>query len=537
MGTIALPISGLVNVQVSVAAAASQAQNTTSLLLLTNNQVIDLENRLMKFSSLSEVGEAFGSNGIEYDASTLWFAQRPQPTDILIGRWVKTAAAGVLIGTTLTPAQQDMGQWTPITTGKFSIALNNFAPVLVDSLDFSTQTNLNGVAEVINDAMGTAGVQAQCSWNGSNFQFITRSTGATSSVNIIPIMLPPEPPANGDATRAGEKNGRATTRDDDEAPGPEPIDEPEPTPDPDDISDNLGVVGTGSRSIQGADPETALDAVTLFDLNFGYQWYAMVIPEATDTDHIDVAQAIQAMTTKHFYGITTSDVRVLDQTSRADIAYLLAQQALTHAAVQYSSTSPYAMVSMLARILTTDYRQNSSVITLMYKQQPGVTAEFLNRTQLASLLGKNCNVFVAYQGGALIIQPGTTTSTNQFIDTIIGLDNLAIEIQLNIFNLLYTTTTKIPQTDAGMNQIISAAEQILLNYVEDGLLAPGVWTDYGFGKLNAGDYVEKGYYIYCPPLSQQSSADRAKRMAGPMKIAVKLAGAIHTVDASIDVNP
>ena len=88
-----------------------------------------------------------------------------------------------------------------------------------------------------------------------------------------------------------------------------------------------------------------------------------------------------------------------------------------------------------------------------------------------------------------------------------------------------------------MNQIISAAEQILLNYVEDGLLAPGVWTDYGFGKLNAGDYVEKGYYIYCPPLSQQSSADRAARMAGPMKIAVKLAGAIHTVDASIDVNP
>jgi hypothetical protein len=508
MGSIALPISGLVNVQVSVAAAASQAQNTTSMLLLTNNQVIDLEQRLLKFSSLAEVGEAFGSNGIEYDASTLWFAQRPQPTDILIGRWVKTAAAGVLIGSTLTPAQQDMSMWTPITTGKLNVAVNNFAPVLIEDLDFSAQTNLNGVAETINEAMTTAGVQATCTWSGSNFQFTSVTTGAVSSVAILPITLTPDPP-----------------------------DVPEGTPDPDDISGQLGVIGTGSRAIQGADPESALDAVTLFDLNFGYQWYAMVIPEATDADHLAVAPAIQAMTTKHFYGITSADIRILNSTSQADIAYLLSQMALTHAAVQYSSTSPYAVVSMLARILTTDYGQNSSVITLMYKQQPGVTAEFLNRTQLASLLGKNCNVFVAYQGGALIIQPGTTTSTNQFIDTIIGLDNLAIEIQLNIFNLLYTTTTKVPQTDAGMNQIISAAEQVLLNYVEDGLLAPGVWTDYGFGKLAAGDYVEKGYYIYCPPLSQQSSADRAARMAGPMKIAVKLAGAIHTVDASIDVNP
>ena len=508
MGTIALPISGLVNVQVSVAAAASQAQNTTSMLLLTNNQVIDVEQRLLKFSSLAEVGEAFGSNGIEYDASTLWFAQRPQPTDILIGRWVKTAASGVLIGRALTTDEQNMLRWTAITTGKLNIAVNNFAAVLVEDLDFSAQTNLNGVAEVINEGLTAGGVQATCTWSGSNFQFTSSTAGAVSSVSVIPITLAPEPP-----------------------------DDTTGTPDPDDIAPVLGVVGTDGREVQGADPETALDAANLFDLNFGYQWYAMVIPEAVDADHLAVAAAIQAMTTKHFYGITSADTRILDATSRADLAYLLAQQALTHAAIQFSSTSPYAVVSMLARILTTDYRQNSSVITLMYKQQPGVTAEFLNRTQLSSLLGKNCNVFVAYQGGALIIQPGTTTSTNQFIDTIIGLDNLAIEIQLNIFNLLYTTTTKIPQTDAGMNQIVSAAEQILLNYVEDGLLAPGVWTDYGFGTLTAGDFVEKGYYIYCPPLSQQSSADRAKRMAGPMKIAVKLAGAIHTVDASIDVNP
>ena len=73
--------------------------------------------------------------------------------------------------------------------------------------------------------------------------------------------------------------------------------------------------------------------------------------------------------------------------------------------------------------------------------------------------------------------------------------------------------------------------------MDNGLLAPGVWTGVAFGKLSAGVYVEKGYYIYCPPIAQQSSADRAARMAGPMTVGVKLAGAIHTVDATIFVNP
>jgi hypothetical protein len=120
---------------------------------------------------------------------------------------------------------------------------------------------------------------------------------------------------------------------------------------------------------------------------------------------------------------------------------------------------------------------------------------------------------------------------------VIGLDNLAIDVQLAIFNLLYTSTTKVPQTDAGMNQIVGAAEAILLQYNADGLLGPGIWTDAGFGKLKHGDYMDKGYYIFCPPLSQQSQSDRAARLAGPVKIAVKLAGAVHSVNATIVVNP
>lgn len=501
MGTVALPISGLVNVQVSIAASATQAQNTTSLLLLTNNQAIDTKQRLMAFSSLSEVGVTFGTDSTEYNSAALWFGQQPSPTELLIGKWALTPTSGKLVGAPLSEAEQAMTVWTAVTAGTFKIGANGFPAVTVTGLDFAGQTNLNGVATVINNGLTVAGAQVTCKWTGNNFTFTSATNGATSAV----LPIDPISPA-----------------------------------DPNDIAGLLNCESTdqGCYSVSGIAAESAADAVSIFDLEFGYQWYGLVIPEAQDADHIEVAQAIQASTsTKHFYGITTQNPASLDGTSTTDLAYQLSQMAINKAAIQYSSSSPYAVVSMLGRILTTDYSQNSSVITLMYKQEPGVTAEYLNRTQLEALLMKNCNVFVAYQGGALIIQPGTTCSTNQFIDTIVGLDNLAIDLQTALFNLLYTSTTKIPQTDAGMNQLCGAAETVLLDYVDNGLLAPGTWTAAGFAALKTGSFVEKGYYIYCPPIAKQSQADRAARMAGPMKIAVKLAGAIHTVDATIDVNP
>jgi hypothetical protein len=498
-GTIALPISGLVNVMVNIAAAAAQAQNTTSLLVLTNNSVIDMKTRLLKYSSLADVATAFGSASIEAAVAALWFGQIPTAVEIEIGKWAMTATAALLVGAPLTTAQQAIGEWTKITAGHFKIAINGQPAVQIGPLTFASAANLNAVAADITAGLVTAGAGASCTWDGSKFTFTSTVLGSTATIALLV-------PTAGDAS---------------------------------DIAVQLGCTASnvGSYVVAGSDPETAEDALALFDLLFGYQWYAAMIPQASDADQFNCFQSVQGMSTKHFFGATTQDPNVLDPTATTDLPYLLSQADITKGAVQYSSSSPYAIASLLARILTTDYTQNNSVITLMYKQEPGVTAEYLNRQELSAVLEKNCNVFVAYQGGALIIQPGTTPTTNQFIDTIVGLDNLAIDVQLAIFNLLYTSTTKIPQTDAGMNQIVGAAEGILLQYVADGLLAPGTWTASGFGKLGPGTYLEKGYYIYCPPLSQQAQADRAARMAGPIQIAVKLAGAIHTVDATITVNP
>jgi hypothetical protein len=299
------------------------------------------------------------------------------------------------------------------------------------------------------------------------------------------------------------------------------------------------VAGNGAYLAQGAAAETALAAVNVFDAMFGTQWYGLTIAGAADTDHMAVMAAVQAMSNKHFYVATTMEAGVLVPSSMTDLAYLASAAGFTRSAVQYSSTDPYAAVSMLARILTVNYAASGSVLILMFQSEPTVQAEQLNQIQMGALLAKNCNVFVTYQGGVTIIQPGTTCATNQFIDTIIGVDNLALDIQTSEFNLLLQAITKIPLTDGGMHQFVATAETVLLEYVADGLIAPGTWTAQTFGPAGAmaTSIQAKGYYIYAAPVASQLPAARAARMAVPLQIAVKLAGAVQSVQATIFVNP
>ena len=72
--------------------------------------------------------------------------------------------------------------------------------------------------------------------------------------------------------------------------------------------------------------------------------------------------------------------------------------------------------------------------------------------------------------------------------------------------------------------------------MNNGLVAPGQWNADGFGQLERGDTLPKGYYIYAQPMALQNQAIRETRVAPPMQIALKLACAIHEIDAIVDVN-
>lgn len=304
-----------------------------------------------------------------------------------------------------------------------------------------------------------------------------------------------------------------------------------------DISSLLGftVANSGAYVADGIAAESAVTAVTAFDNQFGQAWYGLTVLGGVDADSLAVAAYIEAANNKHIFGVSSQDSATLSAIATTDIAYQLKQLAYRRTAVQYSSSNAYSVCSLLGRILTTDYNGNNTVITLMYKQEPGIAPETVTATQIAALEAKNCNIFVTYNNNTAIIEKGVVSS-GDFLDIITGTDWLALDIQTTVYNLLYSNTTKIPQTDAGNNVLVTGIESVCIQAVTNGLLAPGVWGVGGFGQLKQNDFLPKGFYVYAPPVALQNPADRAARASVVFQVAAKLAGAIHTANVQINVN-
>lgn len=499
--TLGLPVSRLVDVSVSLTPSLPTFPNLSTLLLLGTSNVIDVETRIRSYADLDAVGADFGGSSEEYLSATVWFEQNPAPDSLLIGRWANAATKGYLYCGPLAVAQQAMSYWTAISNGSFQVSINGVAKSIT-GLDFSAQTTLNGVASVIQTALAVATAGTTCVYDSVRGRFFmgTLATGASATMSFLTAGV-------SGTSIASTLQGLSSS--------------------------------SGAYTAAGIAAETALACVTLFDQQFSDQWYAVVIPSAVDADAQVIAAYIETASTPHLYGVTSQEAGCISAASTTDLAYLLAAgdggDGYDRTVLQYSSENAYAVVSLLSRILTTNWQGNNTTITLMYKQEPGITAETLTVPQIDALEAKKGNVFVTYNNDTAIIEPGCCTS-GQFVDSIIGCDWLASQVRANVYALLYGAN-KIPQTDAGMHLIGNSIEAACVQGVANGLLAPGVWSAAGFGQIVQGSYLSKGYYIYIPPIATQSQADRAARLSVPFQVAAKLAGAVHEVDVSISVNP
>ena len=283
------------------------------------------------------------------------------------------------------------------------------------------------------------------------------------------------------------------------------------------------------------DAETALQAV---NAALGYtNWYGLELADSdaiSDADILAVAGAIEASTVSRVFGVTTAEPDALVSTATDDIAAKLKAANYSRTFVQYSTSSKYASASLFGRAFTVNFTGNNTAITLKFKQEPGITYETLTTSQAAALDSKNCNVYVYYANDTAIIQQGIMAN-GDFFDERHGLDWLQDYIQTNLFNLLYTSTTKIPQTESGVTRLITNVESSLEQAANNGLVAPGVWNGGDLGQISTGDTLTKGYYVYATPLTQQSQADREARKSPLIQCAIKLAGAIHYADVQVNV--
>lgn len=492
--------SDIVNVTVTLTPIPVPLANFGTFVIIGPTEgVINTAQRLRQYSTIAEVTADFGTTTPEYFAANLFFEQNPTPALLYIGRWAQNPTHAQLAGATLSTTNQLSGTWNVITTGSMAITIDG-TPHTLSGLNFSSVSNMNGVASIIQAALPSG---ALCTWSA-----------AYASLNVQGILTGP----SGSISYASS-TGSGT-----------------------DIStlSGLSLAAGASAPVNGIAAETPLACVNILVSSTTYWYGCMFAPvnstDITDSQYEAVANFIEAQNPSRVFAITTMEAATVNPESNTDLASVLQSLQYQHTVIQYSSSSAYASASLIGRAFTVDFTANNSVITLKFKTEPGIVAESLNETQAAALNAKNCNVFVNYNNGVAIIQQGIMCG-GYFIDERQGLDWLQNIIQVNMFNILFTSPTKIPQTDAGINVLVAGVEAGMIAGVNNGLIAPGQWnSSYIFGQLTEGQYLPKGYYVWAPSVNTQNEAIRSQRIAPTIQAAVKLAGAVHFANCIVSVN-
>lgn len=485
-----LSVDRVVKVAVNLQPLAAGRRNFGVLCIAGDSAVIDGLERLRSYTSIEGVADDFGTTDHEYLAALLYFSQSPKPSILYIARWLREDSAGLLYGGVATTTA---ATWAAITDGAMEIDVDGDV-VSLSSLDFHSVTNMNGVASVIDTALGSDG---NCVWDGTKFVVSSATVGADSSVGYATA------PTSGT-----------------------------------DISTMTGLTATLAYDpVPGYDAETPVQcAETLADVSG--EWYGLMFAASTmptDDQSMAVAGFIEAASKARVFGYTVTDIRAKSAVYASDLFTRLKALSYDRSIGQYSTSSPYAVASLLGRAFTVNFNANRSTITLKFKTEPGIVAETITETEATALAAKNANVFVNYDNDTAIVQEGKVAS-GAYFDEVHGLDWLQNAIQTECFNLLYQSKTKVPQTESGVGQIVSTIAKVCREAINNGLIAPGVWNADGFGQLAQGDYLPQGFYIYSQPIVDQAQSEREARKAPPIQVAAKLAGAVHFVDVAIDVN-
>lgn len=190
-----------------------------------------------------------------------------------------------------------------------------------------------------------------------------------------------------------------------------------------------------------------------------------------------------------------------------------------------------------SRLLSVNFTGSNTAITMNLKNLTSVTPdETVTETIYNNLATAGVDAYVDYAGVSAVVSNGA----NKFTDEVYNLVWFVSALKVAGFNALAQVGNKIPQTEAGMSVLRGVYKSICQQAVNNGYIAPGTWTSpewFGNQADFASNITQYGYYIYSAPVSLQSVVDRAARKAPLVQIAIKEAGACHTSNVVIDVNP
>jgi hypothetical protein len=277
--------------------------------------------------------------------------------------------------------------------------------------------------------------------------------------------------------------------------------------------------------------ETALESFTECR-GAGSDWYMGSIIGANNTDLAAIAAYVEAATPSTAFAFQSNDANTLLGTT-GNIFDTMKGLGYNRTIGLYSNTA-YADAALIGRAMGLNTGLANSAFTLKFKDLTGITADSLTNTQVTNIEADYGNVYINRGDYYDMLEQGKMAG-GSFFDEILFLDMLVNNIQLNVMDLLYQVP-KVPQTDAGVSEIIHQVNRACDDSVDVGFIAPGVWTGVTVLNLKNGDALPNGYLVQAQAIKDQSTANREARIAPPIYCAIKLAGAVHSCVIGVYVN-
>ena len=192
-----------------------------------------------------------------------------------------------------------------------------------------------------------------------------------------------------------------------------------------------------------------------------------------------------------------------------------------------------AAAAYAGRAFSTNFSGSLTSQTMQLKTLVNVTPDQgINQTAYTNAITAGADMYVSFEGDAGV----ACGKGNGFFDVVY--ENLALKYaaQAALYNVLKTTGTKIPQTEVGMSALRDAVGNVCLQFVRNGVLAPGKWNSpqtFGDPETFKQNIQDNGWYIYSTPIALQSQSERESRVAPLIQCACKRSGAIHEADLLI----
>ena len=185
------------------------------------------------------------------------------------------------------------------------------------------------------------------------------------------------------------------------------------------------------------------------------------------------------------------------------------------------------------RAFSTNFEGSSTSQTMQLKTLVNVSPDAgISQTDYTNALAAGADMYVSFEGDSGV----ACGKGNGYFDTVY--ENLALKYasQAALYNVLKTAGSKIPQTETGMSALRNAQGNVCLQFVRNGVLAPGKWNSpstFGDPETFKKNIQDNGWYIYSTPIALQSQSQREQRIAPLIQCACKRSGAIHEADLMI----